>query len=35
MISSEIAKKSVTIHVVIDALDRNFEIFQIDVVKSL
>lgn len=29
MIGSEIAKKSVTRHVVIDALDRNFEIFQL------
>lgn len=43
MIGSEIAKKSVTRHVVIDALDWNFEIFQmvaieifqIDFVKSL
>lgn len=35
MIGSEIAKKSVTNHVVIDALDWNFKIFQIDVVKSL
>lgn len=43
MIGSEIAKKSVTIHVVIDTLDWNFEIFQlvaieifqIDFVKSL
>lgn len=43
MIGSKIAKKSVTRHVVIDALDWNFEIFQmvvieifqIDFVKSL